>query len=323
MAMSSSSILFLIFNRLDTASRVFEAIREARPSRLYIAADGPRLHKPKELEACLAVRNLATQVDWPCEVHTLFHNENLGCAKAVKGAIDWFFEHEEEGIILEDDCLPRPEFFSFCSAMLDRWRNNEEIMMISGTNYLFGQIIEEKYYFSKVPFIWGWATWRKAWKKYSFDVEKMRSETTFFSLFCYLKHLLMALWLSSELIPQNIYSLNSWYYYWLSTILYNKKYTISPTKNLITNIGELGAHGTTRSPFNYMPTQAMDISSLDHPATINWGQEYDFIAFKNIVNNTFPIKKFFILHTKSICKTLSVYKFFKKIKDRINISFKY
>ena len=153
--MNSSAILFLVFNRLDTASRVFEAIRESRPSRLYIAADGPRPHKPKEFEACQAVRDLATQVDWPCEVYTLFRNENLGCAKAVKGAIDWFFEHEDEGIILEDDCLPRPEFFSFCSAMLDRWRNSEEIMMISGTNYLFGQVIEEKYYFSKVPFIWG------------------------------------------------------------------------------------------------------------------------------------------------------------------------
>lgn len=129
--------------------------------------------------------------------------------------------------------------------------------------------------------------------------------------------------MSFQTRSKNIHSLNSWYYYWLLTILYNKKYTISPTKNLITNIGELGAHGTTRSPFNYMPTQAMDISSLEHPTTINWGQEYDFIAFKNIVDNTFPIKKFFILHAKSISKTLSIYNFLKKIKDKINISFKY
>lgn len=185
----TQAVLFLIFNRLDTASRVFEAIREARPFRLYIAADGPRLHKLGELEACISVRRLVTQIDWPCEIHTLFREQNLGCARAVKEAIDWFFEHEEEGIILEDDCLPRPEFFSFCSEMLDRWRNNKEIMMISGTNYLFGKISSSyDYYFSHFAAIWGWATWKRAWTQLDLSISAEHSLKSFSHLFSYIEH---------------------------------------------------------------------------------------------------------------------------------------
>ena len=108
-------VLFLIFNRPDTTKQVFDAIRKARPKRLYVAADAPRVEKEGEAALCQQTRAIIKQVDWDCEVQTLFREENLGCQKAISSAIDWFFEHEEMGIILEDDCLPSPSLFSFCS----------------------------------------------------------------------------------------------------------------------------------------------------------------------------------------------------------------
>ena len=105
---SNTAVLFLVFNRPDTTAQVFEAIRKAKPSRLYVAADGPRSAREGEAERVAKVREISTAVDWPCVLHTLFRNENLGCKYAVSDAISWFFRHEDKGIILEDDCLPHP-----------------------------------------------------------------------------------------------------------------------------------------------------------------------------------------------------------------------
>ncbi len=162
-----SPVLFVVFSRLDTASQVFEAIRQARPPRLYMAADGPRPDRPGEAERCAAVRALADQVDWPCEVHTLFREENLGCKLGPKTAIDWFFQHEPEGIVLEDDCLPAQSFFTFCDEMLERYRDDPRVMSVSGDNYLEGiWQAPESYYFSRYNYTWGWASWRRAWAHY-------------------------------------------------------------------------------------------------------------------------------------------------------------
>src|SRR5580704_13976707 len=120
--MINTPVLFLIFNRLDTTRKVFNEIRKAHPQKLFIAADGPRANKPGEKELCEKTRQFVTKnVDWNCEVKTLFRNENLGCKVAVKGAIDWFFENVTEGIILEDDCLPNQSFFRFCAFGLNKY----------------------------------------------------------------------------------------------------------------------------------------------------------------------------------------------------------
>ena len=128
-------VLFLVFNRPDLARRVFARIREARPAHLFIAADGPRPDHPDDVPACRETRLLAAQVDWPCEVKTLFRDANLGCRAAVSSAITWFFEHVEAGIILEDDCLPDLSFFPFCAELLERYRDDERITTISAMGY--------------------------------------------------------------------------------------------------------------------------------------------------------------------------------------------
>lgn len=171
-----SPVLFLVFNRPDTTARVFEAIRRAQPPRLYVAADGPRAARAGEQERCEAVRRIAIAVDWPCELATLFRERNLGCKRAVSSAISWFFEHEPEGIVLEDDCLPDASFFPYCDELLDRYRDDPRVMCISGDNFISSVWTpEDSYYFSRYQHIWGWATWRRAWASYDVDMAEWRN----------------------------------------------------------------------------------------------------------------------------------------------------
>ena len=166
-----TGILFLVFNRPEITSQVFNAVRRARPASLYVAADGPRADRAGEVELVERVRKIATAVDWPCDVKTLFRKSNLGCKLAVSGAITWFFEHEEEGIIIEDDCLPHLDFFNFCENLLDYYRDDESVHVITGNNFQNGQQRGTgTYYFSKYNHCWGWATWRRAWKNYQGDL---------------------------------------------------------------------------------------------------------------------------------------------------------
>ena len=128
----TTPVLFLIFNRPDTTKQVFSAIQKARPPRLYVAADGPRSENPSEATSCELVRSIALNVDWECEVKTLFRDQNLGCRLAVSQAICWFFANEPEGIILEDDCLPSQSFFWFCHELLEEFRYDKQVVAICG-----------------------------------------------------------------------------------------------------------------------------------------------------------------------------------------------
>ncbi|MBP6311530.1 MAG: nucleotide-diphospho-sugar transferase [Flavobacteriales bacterium] len=169
-----TAVLFLIFNRPDTTDKVFEAIRNARPPRLYLACDGPRPGKKGETELVDGLRrSLLEKVDWPCEVHTLFRDTNLGCKLAVSGAITWFFSKEEQGIILEDDCLISPTFFLFCQTLLQRYANDESVAGITADfRPLKSKNGADTFGRVGYPLIWGWASWRRVWKNYDPDVKK-------------------------------------------------------------------------------------------------------------------------------------------------------
>lgn len=167
----STPVLFVVFNRPETTSRVFNSIRNARPARLYVAADGPRAMREGEAQRCVEVRRIASAVDWPCEVRTLFRDENIGCRRSVSGAISWFFEHEPEGIILEDDCLPDASFFSYCATLLERYRIEPRVMAITGNNFQPSmEGYSASYYYSIYNHVWGWASWRRAWALYDADM---------------------------------------------------------------------------------------------------------------------------------------------------------
>jgi hypothetical protein len=166
-----SPVLIIAFNRPETTRRVFAAVREAKPPRLYVAVDGPRPGRSGEAERCEEVKRIATSVDWPCEVMTLVRRENLGCRFGPSTAITWFFEHELEGIILEDDCLPSPSFFRYCDQLLESYREDQRVFLISGHNRRDTWKPERHdYFFSNYGGIWGWASWRRAWSHFDGDM---------------------------------------------------------------------------------------------------------------------------------------------------------
>jgi len=233
-----TAVLFLTFNRPDTTKQVFDAIRQAKPPRLYVAADGPRVDKPGEEEKVDQVRRIVTQVDWDCEVKTLFRDKNLGCKYAVSGAIDWFFENEEEGIILEDDCLPSQSFFWFCEELLERYRGDMRIMAVSGDNFQKGPARNEfSYYFSIFNHCWGWASWRRAWSCYEKDMHSwpyIRDND-------YLQDILLdkaAVKYWSKIFKA-VYKnkIDTWDYQWTFFFFLQNGLTVLPNVNLVSNIG--------------------------------------------------------------------------------------
>lgn len=164
---TASPVLLLVYNRPEVTRQVFNAIRRVQPRHLFIAADGPNPSRGEDEALVAEVRSVVSQVDWPCEVSTLFRERNLGLKTAVGEAITWFFANVEEGIILEDDCLPNEDFFTFCDALLERHRDNREVAVITGNNFQNGLWRgTSTYYYSSYPHVWGWATWRRSWTNY-------------------------------------------------------------------------------------------------------------------------------------------------------------
>jgi hypothetical protein len=160
-------VCLIVFNRPEPTRRVFEKIAGARPARLLLIADGPRAGRQGESELCEEVRKIVSAVNWPCRVETNFSDKNLGCRRRVISGLDWVFQLVEEAIILEDDCIPDASFFPYCSQLLDRYRYAEQVGIISGYNPLGNTFpFSYSYCFTKMILIWGWATWRRSWKKY-------------------------------------------------------------------------------------------------------------------------------------------------------------
>ena len=247
--MLTTPILFLIFNRPDTTRRVFEKIRQERPAILFIASDGPRESKPGERAVCEECRNIVLNgIDWRCEVKTLFREENQGSGKGVSSAINWFFEHVEEGIILEDDVLPTKSFFSFCKEMLLRFKDDTNIMHVSGNNFQLSQIGSNSYYLSKLPHSWGWATWRRAWQKFEFDLHSF-NEDELKSYFNYppIDNFWHTMFKNTK---RELYN-HVWDYQWTYTIFLHGGLCVLPQYNLATNIGfgEEASHTSNSEDF--------------------------------------------------------------------------
>ena len=275
----NTAVLFLVFNRLDTTKQVFEAIRHAKPPRLYVAADGVRANKEGEADKIQAVRDYIMQnIDWKCEVETLFWEENLGCKYAVSRAITWFFKNEEQGIILEDDCLPSQSFFWYCEELLERYKEDMRVGQISGDNFQKGvKRGESDYYFSIYSHIWGWASWANRWKNYdvnlnSFDDAKFIEEV-------FDKKSNKKYWI--DIYKKiKVKSVDTWDYQWTFVLWKAKQLSVLPNINLIENIGfgEGAAHTTEESEFSNLKAYEMVLS--EHPKTIERCIEADEFTTK-------------------------------------------
>ncbi len=259
-----TALLFLVFNRPDTTQEVFKAIRAAKPPRLYVACDGARTSKPSEAAVVEALRKKIIEgVDWPCEVHTLFREKNLGCRDAVSGAITWFFEHEEEGIILEDDCLPSSSFFPFCETLLETYRDDESIAGITGdfrpvkSNRASNAIGRVGY-----PLIWGWASWRRVWQNYDPDMKAWTGDPMDFPrLAAKPRGTRKYLRLVFDAVAKG--EINTWDFQFNFLLQHARQDFLHPHVNLITNIGF--ASGATHTSDANDPNAALPRGEVTFP----------------------------------------------------------
>lgn len=277
------AVLFLVFNRPEQTRLVFEAIARAKPRQLYIAADGPRDDVENDARACREVREIVSQVDWDCEVKTLMRQKNLGCRDSVSQAIDWFFEQVEEGIILEDDCLPSSSFFRYCSELLELYRAEERVMMISGNSYrpeVAGD--NASYYFSKIARVWGWATWKSAWRHYDVNMSDLPEFLKNDGLHSLSKDPdIQAHW-ARLLIDTHEGRIETWDYQWFYAILKRNALVARPAINLMENIG-MGEGATHTTQFNErMALTRGEIGALRHPETIAVDELADWHEHKEV-----------------------------------------
>jgi hypothetical protein len=262
---------------------VLDAIRRARPRQLFVAADGPK--RIEDHQKCAETRGLVNSVDWECDVITLFREENLGCRHAISSAISWFLDQVDEGIILEDDCLPSQSFFSYCQELLERYRDNDKVMVISGDNFQAGRTVtRDSYYFSRYPHCWGWATWRRAWQKYDDTLTgwpEYQESQAFLDIGAD-NPLFKGYWSRnfSRVISGEV---DSWAYAWTYNCWVHGGLTAIPEKNLVKNIGfGPDATHTTGISERISAMQAWELNfPLRHPALVQRHREADRYADEN------------------------------------------
>jgi hypothetical protein len=265
--MLETPLVFIVFNRPETTRRVWERIRAARPKRLFVVADGPRPARSADAELCAEVRRIIELTDWPCEIVRNYSANNLGAARRVSSGLDWVFAQVPEAIILEDDCLPDPTFFPFCSELLARYRDEVRVAQIAGCSFQRqNESKADSYYFSRYPHGWGWATWRRAWRHYDHAMQVWQEERG-------------GAWLAQTIpdpVERRVWeksfdatlsgSVDAWDYRWVLAVWRKGGVSVVPYRNMISNIG-FGADAThTRggSPWASLPVASMPFP-LVHP----------------------------------------------------------
>ena len=273
--LGSTPVAYVVFNRPRHTRETFAAIRAYRPSHLFIIADGPRSSHPADIERCREVRNIVSEIDWRCDVQRNFSDENLGCRRRISGGLDWVFSIVDRAIILEDDCLASPEFFSFCDVLLERYCDNESVWVVSGNSYQPQHHRGDgSYFFSKYPDNCGWATWRRAWRHYRPDLpflsdwlQSRRWKEDFPTM-------------SEQRLFRRVFSealtgtVDSWAYLWAACVIYGGGLSATPNANLIDNIGfdNEATHTTTARGPEYDCTP---LGALIHPSHIARNTEAD------------------------------------------------
>ncbi len=277
-------VLLLVFNRPEQTRQVFDQIRQVRPRQLFVAADGPRPGHAGDAAGCAEARRIVEQVDWTCDVRTRFLDENLGCARAVSSGITWFFDQVEQGIILEDDCLPSLSFFGFCQTLLDHYRDDTRVMHISGSNFQAGRRRGDgSYYLSRQPLIWGWATWRRAWKYYDLEMKTFpafKSQNQIANIF-------------DDFIIRKYRTFHfdrlyrsprptTWDFMWSYTVYSQNGLCVSPNVNLVSNIGfgENSTHTANRRDMHAMLPRG-ESGAVVHPTFMIANRAADLYTLRN------------------------------------------
>lgn len=290
----TTPVALLVFNRPEQTARVFAAIRAARPPQLLVVADGPRRGRPDDPERCAEVRRIVGQVDWPCELLCNYSEENLGCKMRVSSGLDWVFGQVEEAIILEDDCLPDPTFFRFCQELLEKYRNDNRIASIGGSNYQFGSHDHQhSYYFSIYNHVWGWASWKRAWLDYELDMSKwMKVRNTDWLSYIFSKKTDTNFW-KSNFNKAYKNKIDTWDIQWTFACWLNNRLSIVPHVNLVSNIG-FGPDALHTIDTSSILASIINTSikfPLNHPPFVMRDVQADAVTQKNVfkrnILNTF------------------------------------
>lgn len=302
--MLNTPVLFLIYKRPESTRQVFEQIRKIKPLKLFIVADGPRSKSEEQL--CSKARNIVSEVDWNCEIKTLFREKNIGSKYSVSSGINWFFTHVDEGIILEDDCVPNESFFLFCSETLKKYRHNAQIMHITGTNLHEDANSAFTYHFSKYPNIWGWATWKRAWEKYDLELK----DKEFYDKLINKKFKNPFERRHWRTVIKTLNKLDAWDYQWMFSIWKENGICVNTNYNFILNIGfnQDATHTTYDSP--YPTLQLRHIEAIRHPQKI----EIDKLAEIGLLKSLHSIHKsghwnYFLMRAHNL-----IHKIKKKLK---------
>lgn len=311
-------ILFLVFRRPDITMRVFNEIKNIRPKELFVGCDGPRDTVPEETKKVENVRKIfKNEVDWPCEAKIFFRKKNVGSRVAETEAIDWFFNNVNEGIILEDDCLPHQSFFYFCEELLEYYRNNERIMMISGNNFHFGRKYGRySYFFSRHVLTWGWATWKRAWRYNDMNLRNFpdfKAEQKMKDIYG------NYFWKRNYLTNLNkVYNnkLDAWDFPWSYTTFCQNGLVCIPNVNLVSNIGfGVDAVNHTGKPAKIQNIPLEEISfPLSHPQFLIPSKHADDFLLRNAYG--FRLDKqiigYFIVLAIKILKFFKIYAAIKR-----------
>ena len=237
--MYSVPILLIIWKRPQKILSLINALRKVKPSEIYISCDGPISTDSNNIALVEATKQIvSTEINWNCTISFNYLKENLGCKNGVIAGISWFFSKVEYGLILEDDCIPAEAFFQFTAELLPYYKNDMRIWTISGSNFQNGVIRGDgSYYFSRIPLIWGWATWRSRWILYDKNIQKLSTfKKTYLSRSIFNCSSEANYWFNSWRSIQNG-TLDTWDYQWVFTCLINSGLSIIPNYNLVENIG--------------------------------------------------------------------------------------
>jgi hypothetical protein len=279
----NTAVAYFIFNRPNHTQKSFDVLRKNKIKTLFIIADGPRDNNQIELEKCNEVRAIVSKIDWPCKVYLNYSDTNLGLKKRISTGLNWVFKHVEKAIILEDDCIPNNDFFYYCEMLLEKYKDNSKIWVITGNNFQDGiKRGEETYYFSKYPHIWGWATWKRAWDYYDGELTFFRKWIKSSDWYEKMPDKVEREYWESILSKVIIGEINTWDYAWNACVWYHGGLTATPSKNLVSNIG-FGKEGTntleTESIYSNMKTETL--GEIKHPQEIIINRAADKYTFEN------------------------------------------
>ena len=303
--MVETPVLFVTFVRPDYARQTWEGIKATKPKTLYFYSNKGRAEKEGEVERNNEIRSYINEIDWDCDLHIFFREECVNVYDSLRGAIDWLFDNEERGIILEEDCVPTKAFFSFVDQMIEKFKEDKRVWCISGDNIIKQNPSGYDYMFSHLHAMYGWASWRDRWRMVNWDhlyIKETIDEHIYYRLFK-TKEQAKAKEKALSNMEDMLYRTKCWDYIFGICMDQYHALTVQPKEHLVKNIGVTGQHHTKAkvSQYNCEPNpSAEEYVIAKEPPFVFADFEHDYLTY---------------------CQLLRKPSFFKRVKNRLSSLF--